>query len=171
MALPPSDDAQETRFKVSSLFELDALVGAHLTGEKPQTHWEDSRTHCQFATLDEALETMHDLFFRELVLPAPAKPAVLTEIREYPPYSRDLNLAWRVVKESLLTAPEAAVLIQRRTGDRWSVTLGDSEPAEGATLVIALCLAALQAQRIRVLFVEEDSSRGAVAVLSEAGAA
>jgi hypothetical protein len=170
MALPSPDDAQETRFKVSSLSELDALVGGHLTREKPQTHWEDSRTHCQFATLDEALETMHDLFFRELVLPAPAKPAVLTEIREYPPYSRDLNLAWRMVTECLISCPETAVVIRRRADDRWSVALGEDEPVEGATVAIALCVAALQTQRIRVLFAEEDSPRDRVAVLSEATA-
>jgi hypothetical protein len=158
MPLPALDDAEETRFRISSPAELDALVGTHLAGEKPRTHWEDSRSHCQFATLEEALETMHDLFFRELVLPASSasrKPAVLTEIREFRPYSTDLNLAWEVVAQ----LHDGTVVIRREGVTNWSVTLGADQPVTGETVAGALCLAALQTKRIRVVFGEAGAVR------------
>jgi len=162
--MPPLvlEETEEMRLRVSSLSELDALVGTHLTNEKPRTHWEDSRTHCQFATLDEALETMHDLFFRELVLPGATKPAVLTEIREFAPYSRDLNLAWQVI-EQLKVVSDGAVTIRRQRGESWSVALGGGEPVEAASVAAALCLAALRTKGICVVFDEGGSERDAAA--------
>lgn len=149
MPLPALDEAQELRCAISSLAELDALVGTHLTKETPQTHWEDSRTHCQFATVEEALDAMHDLFFREYVSQSCIKPTVLTEIREFRHYSSDLNLAWSVV-EQIPALHDLPVEIRRQKSGGWRVQFGHDDPVQAATTSIALCVAALQSSKIYV---------------------
>src|SRR5688572_33481757 len=127
MPLPVLNAVQESLYSIGSLGELDALVGTFLTNEKPRIHWEDSRTHCQFPTVEEALDAMHDLFFREYVSQSCIKPTVLTEIREFRRYSLDLNIAWDVVS-GLSRAHNAPLIIQPEKPDGWSVAFGSDKP-------------------------------------------
>ena len=58
-------DTPLQRLRISSLRELDALVGTRLTHETPLTQWEESRTNVLFPTVEEAIEAMHDPHFRQ----------------------------------------------------------------------------------------------------------
>ena len=106
-----NNDLLFERVQVRSLREVDALVGSRITYEKPLTRWEDSRTEIFFASIEEALDSLHDPHFSQFVNDAPGSSAVITEIKEYRRYTRDLDAAWAIAQS--LNAP-----VQRAIGDR-----------------------------------------------------
>ncbi len=141
------NDAQCERVRVASLRELDALVGTRLTQETPITQWEDSRTHFRFASIEEAIEALHDPYFQQF---GPGSAAVFVEVKEYRRYSENLDAAWDVV-ESLSQQQTKPLVVLRRPG-RWSAAFGDGPSVEAQTAPLAICVAALLAQGIVVEF-------------------
>jgi hypothetical protein len=140
------DSATESH-RVGSLNELDALVGTYLTGETPQTHWEDSNTHFQFSTVEEALEALHDPFFRQFTPEEEAKPTVFTQVKPYCRYSSDLAVAWRAVEQLSANGEPLQV---HRDASRWVAAFGKSPAVTGPSAPVAICLAALRARGIDV---------------------
>src|SRR5688500_2976322 len=99
------------RVRITSLRELDALVGTRLTHEKPHVHWEDSRTNFVFGTVEEALESLQDPYFRQFAPEDLGASAILTEVKEFRRYTRDLSAAWEVVDQ--LTEQTDALVVRR----------------------------------------------------------
>ena len=134
------------RVRVATLRDLDALVGTRLTQETPLTHWEDSRTHFQFASIEEAIEALHDPYFQQF---GPGSSAVFVEVKEFRRYTEDLGAAWDVV-ESLSQHTKPLVVI-RRAG-KWAAAFGDGPSIEATSAPLAICVAALLARGIAVEF-------------------
>jgi len=134
------------RVRVATLRDLDALIGTRLTQETPVTHWEDSRTHFQFASIEEAIEALHDPYYSQF---GPSSSAVFVEVKEYRRYTADLDAAWDVV-ESLSQQTKPLVVLRR--GSIWSAAFGDGPAIEAPTAPLAICVAALHARGIEVEF-------------------
>lgn len=144
----PTPEESRTLLRVGSLAALDALIGERLTGEKPRTHWEDANTHFQFGTVEEALEALHDPFFKQFVPAEEGKATVLTEVKEFRRYSSDLSTAWDVVDH--VTRSLGAPLQVRRDTRSWIASFGPHPGVAAQTAPLAICLAALRAKGIEV---------------------
>jgi Phage ABA sandwich domain len=134
------------RVRVATLRDLDALVGTRLTQEIPLTHWEDSRTHFQFASIEEAIEALHDPYFQQF---GPGSSAVFVEVKEFRRYSADLGAAWDVVES--LSQHTKPLVVLRKAG-KWSAAFGDGPSIEAKSAPLAICVAALLARGIAVEF-------------------
>jgi hypothetical protein len=143
------------RVRVSSLRELDALVGERLTHETPNSHWEDARTQICFPSLEEAIEAASDPYVSRLKPGGCSATAELTEVREFRRYSSDLDAAWLVVEQ---VSAGAHALVVQRYGERWAAAFGPGPIVEAPTAPLAICIAGLLARGIAVEF---DRSAGA----------
>jgi hypothetical protein len=135
------------RVRVATLRDLDAVVGTRLTLETPVTHWEDSRTNFRFASIEEAIDALHDPYFQQF---GPGSSAVFVEVKEFRRYSEDLDAAWDVV-ESLTQQQTKPLVVLRRAG-KWAAAFGDGPSVEAQTAPLAICVAALLAHGIVVEF-------------------
>ena len=135
------------RLRVTSLKELDALVGKYLTKETPRIFWEEQQVCLRFDSIEEALEAMHDPYFQQFI-PKDALPhSSLTEVHEFRAYSADLNSAWEVVE--LLAANAGPFQVNRENG-LWVAGFGEHPKATSRSAPIAICLAGLRARGIDV---------------------
>jgi hypothetical protein len=139
-------DSLPPKVRIASLRELDALVGSRLTHETPVTHWEHARTQFLFPTLEEAIEAMEDPHVRQFT-PEGSDPAVLTEVKEFRHYTRDLEAAWDVVEQ---LSEKAESLQVRHRGGIWMAAFGAGPKVEASTAPLAICVAALLACGIAV---------------------
>jgi hypothetical protein len=132
---------------VESLAELDALVGRYVTGEKPQSHWEDSHAGLHFDSLEEALEALREPYFQQFIPEEERARTVLREVEEYRCYSADLELAWEVVAR--LSGAKRPLHVWRE-GEVWHAAVGEFESVAGATAPIAICLAGLRSRGVEI---------------------
>ena len=133
--------------RVRSFAELDAVVGKHLTGETPRVHWVDTHTHFQFESVEEAVESVDDPFFRQFVHREGPATTVLMEVREFRPYSTDLLTAWELVTH---LSHSLEPLLIRHEGTQWQGAFGNREFISAPTAAAVICLAALRARGIEV---------------------
>lgn len=137
------------RVQAGSLAELDALVGRYVTGELPQTHWEDSHAQLRFDSIEEALEALREPYFQQFIPAEDRANTVLREVQEFSHYSADLALAWEVVaKLGNVRAP----LRLWREGDAWQAAFGEAATTSADTAPVAICLAGLRARGLEVEF-------------------
>jgi hypothetical protein len=146
-----SSNVAVERVRIGSLKELDALIGQRLTNETPRTHWEDANTHFQFGSIEEALDALHDPFFRQFVPHPDSKPTMLREIKEFRRYSSDLNMVWDLIDR--VSATLDTPLLVRRERERWLASFGGGTVAAARTPPVAICIAALRMTGIEVEFV------------------
>jgi len=139
--------------RVASLKELDALVGKHLTKVPPTTYWEEQHVSFRFDSLAEAEEALNDPYFQHFLPAEDNRAAAFVEVQEFPCYSSDLSIAWRVV-ERLSGGMEA--LQVRCEKNRWIAAFGKSPAASAMSAPVAICLAALRAKGIEVDFAQQD---------------
>jgi hypothetical protein len=136
------------RVRISSLRELDALVGTRLTHEVPLTQWEESRTNVLFPTVEDAIEALHDPHFRQFKAGGGEdhEPStVLTEVKEFRRYTRNLDAAWDVVEQ---VGNAGGALVLHRDGDHWVATFGSGGVVESPSAPLAICVAALLARGV-----------------------
>jgi hypothetical protein len=148
-------DSATDRHRVGTLDELDALVGTYLTGETPQTHWEDSNTQFQFSSVEEALEALDDPFFQQFIPKEEGRSTVLTEVKQYRRYSSDLAVAWDAVERLSANGEPLQV---HRDDSRWVAAFGKGPAVTGPSAPVAICLAALRARGIDVEIALEQSA-------------
>lgn len=132
---------------MSSLAELDAMVGAHITGEVPKTYWEDMHSHLRCQTFDEALEAMGGPYRQSGFVDDRNVRALLREVNVYREYSTDLSVAWEVVQR--LADASVALTIRQESG-RWVAAFGANSVATAVTVPMAICLAGLRACGVEV---------------------
>lgn len=132
---------------VSSLQELDALVGKHLTGERPRVHWLNTRMDFRFETIEEAVESVSDPFYSQLSQRNDPATTVLVEVREYRRYSSELTVVWELIEHH---GHSLGPLRVRRDGRNWESAFGDRDYVRASTAPVAICLAALQARGVDV---------------------
>jgi hypothetical protein len=135
--------------RISSLRELDALVGTRLTHETPLTQWEESRTNVLFPTVEEAIEALHDPHFRQFkgIGDDVEASTVLTEVKEFRRYTRNLDAAWDVVEQ---VGSSGGALVLHRDGDHWVATFGSGGVVESPSAPLAICVAALIARGVEL---------------------
>ena len=143
------------RVRIRSLTELDALVAKHLTGEEPATHWEDSHAHCQFESVEEAMETMRDPYFQELLPNEDWSTTVLTEVKEFRGYSASIQLAWELVESPDYGTKGIRV---RHDKDHWFAAVGENPESSGQSAPVAICLAALRARGVEAELLGADAT-------------
>ena len=137
------------RVQVGSLSELDALIGTHVTGERPIIRWENRQTQFVFGSVEEAIDALSDPYYSSFAPMATNAAAVLFEIKEYRRYSSDLNAAWDVVET--VTSPEQPLQVAVE-GERWVAVFGDGPGVVAPTAPVAICVAALRAKGVAVEF-------------------
>lgn len=135
------------RVRVGTLQELNAIVGRFLTGESPQTHWEDSHSQLQFDSIEEALEALREPYFQKFIPEDARAKTFLREVQEFRDYSSDLATAWELV-EKLSNGKDSLHI--RLEGERWRAAFGESEAVVAKTAPIAICLAALRHRGVEV---------------------
>jgi len=136
------------RMRISSLRELDALVGTRVTHETPLTQWEESSTNALYPTVEEAMEALQDPNFRHMKRADDQEGStVLTEVKEFRRYTRNLDAAWDVV-EQLGNSGEALVL--HRDGEHWVATFGTGGVVESPSAPLAISVAALLARGLEL---------------------
>lgn len=135
-------------FRISSLAELDALIGEYVLGEKPLIHWEDSHGYFQFHSEVEARQALSDPYFQRFLPPVDWARTAIREVREFRPYSSDGAANWRVAEASI---SKFGPMVVAREGGRWRTTFGSCPHGEAKHPTVSLCLAALVARGIRVL--------------------
>jgi hypothetical protein len=141
------NETSTVRVRIESLAELDALVGRYVTGEKPQSHWEDSHAGLHFDTLEEALEALREPYFQQFIPEQDRGRTVLREIEEYRCYSTDLDLAWETVAR--LGSAKAPLMVWRES-DAWHAAFGAVAGVGAETAPVAICLAGLRSRGIDV---------------------
>ncbi|MEA3209649.1 MAG: Phage sandwich domain [Chthoniobacter sp.] len=135
--------------------EIDALVGRFVTGENPETHWEDSHAQLRFDSIEEALEALREPYFQQFIPADERANTVLREVREFRPYSTDLSVAWEVVEK--ITDAGADLRLQRDCGS-WKAAFGNEPPVSARTAPLCICLAALRMRAVEVEFMCETAS-------------
>lgn len=141
------NESTTERLHVESLAELDALVGRHITGEKPKTHWEDSHAHLHFDSLDEALESLREPYFQQFIPEEDRARTVLREVEQYRCYTLDLDLAWDVV--ACLGNARGPLRVWREA-DGWHATFGERATVCAESAPVAICLAGLRSRGVEV---------------------
>lgn len=116
------------------------MVGAHVTGETPRTHWEDTNAHLRCATFEEALEVMRDPYFHATRTLGRGPESLLREVHVYREYSTHLEIAWEVVEK---LSPAHGPLHIRHEGTQWTAAFGEHPAASAASAPLAICLAGL----------------------------
>ena len=137
------------RARVNTLRELDALVGGHLTGEVPEVYWEDAHAVLRFETEQEALEALERLKAQPTLPKVNWDLVKVTQIKSYRPYSSEIAMAWSVVEK--IASAECGLRIRREKG-LWHVSFGNRGETVARSAPVAICVAALHASGIEVLF-------------------
>jgi hypothetical protein len=149
------NEAAHLKLRVTSLKELDALVGKYLTKETPQVFWEEEHACLRFESIEEALEAMRDPYF-QLFIPEDARAnTALKEVQEFRAYSSELALAWEVVER---ISPQLDPLHIRCVGSVWYAAFGSQPESSSSSAPVAICLAALRAHGMDVDFCAEQTS-------------
>lgn len=146
------NDLVMERVKVETFAELDGLVGRYVTGQEPETHWEDSHAQLRFDSIEEALEALRDPYFQQFIPEEDRARTILREVREFPAYSCDLNLAWALV-EKMSNRADALLIVQERGS--WRASFGNWPAITAPTPALAICLAALKARGLDIDFESE----------------
>lgn len=150
------NESTSARVRVGTLRELDALIGKYLTGETPQTYWEDSHSYLRFDSIEEALNALGDPYFQRCFPGGVRLDNELSEVFEFRAYSSDLSLAWEVVERLSGTVNTLRV---RREKNRWAAAFGEGPAVSASSAPVAICLAALRARGIEVDFDLERTPR------------
>jgi hypothetical protein len=139
------------RVRVTTMRELDALVGEHLAHEIPEVYWEDAHAVFRFETESEAMEAIKKLK-TQLNLPKVNWEAVkVTQIKSYRAYSSEIAIAWGVV-EKITASPGRNNLRIRRDKGMWHAAFGDHDESAARGAAVAICVAGLRTEGIEVLF-------------------
>lgn len=150
-------------FPVASPAALDALVGAHVTGETPEVYWEDRHGLFRFESEAEARAAMTDRYYQLFLPQVKWDETVIREVHSYRRYTRDSQAIWAVVDATAAT--QGSLQMSVRHG-LWTCAFGDHPAATSRFPAVSICLAALHAHQLRI---EPDIER-IEAELNRAGA-
>ena len=126
--------------RISTLRQLDALVGEHLMGEVPEVYWEDAHAVFRFETEQEALEAVKRMK-QQLNLPRIDWDSMtVTQIKSYRPYSSDVTALWSVIDK--VSTSENPLHMHRDKGE-WYVSFGRFRECVSLSAPAAICVAAL----------------------------
>lgn len=128
--------------RITCLSELNMLVGTYVTGERPETFWEDSHGYFQFHTEMEARRALSDPYYQRFLPNVDWSCTVIREVRIYRPYASDAVANWQMVEHAVRS--HGPVVIWKQ-GGRWHAAFGTYPPGDGRVPMIAICLAALRA--------------------------
>ena len=133
--------------KVTTLAELDTLVGEHVALEKPEVHWEDSHGTFQFDTEAEAQNAIHDPYYQNFLPDVDWPSTAVRQVRTYRSYATDAVAFWRMV--AAVSEQHGAMKMTRERG-QWCATFGKGTEGRAHSAQLAVCLAALSAKGVKV---------------------
>ncbi len=142
----PSEPSQPVH-KVSSVPELESLVGIHVTHETPEVFWVDSHGLFQFATELEALAALKDPYFQQFLPDVDWSQTVIRKVSIYSHCCTDAAALWHMVEKAGATHGELSLM---RSHGRWWAGFGKAVKKDARTAPVAICLAALAAEKIAV---------------------
>jgi hypothetical protein len=150
--------------RISSIAELDALVGQYVAEEVPEKYWEDSHGYFQFHSELEARRAIRDPYYQRFLMEVDWSKTVVREVQVFRPYSVDPEANWQMCEKAILRF--GPMQLSREMG-RWHASFGIHAVADARTPTIAICLAALRAAGIcfvidhdRIDFQVEHAERG-----------
>jgi hypothetical protein len=147
MSVPPGSNP------VASPAALDSLVGTHITGEKPEVHWEDMHGLFRFDTEAEARAALGDIYYQLFLPQVSWDETIIREVRNFRHYSDDHSPVWAAVAATTLA--HGPMQIEMRHG-LWTCRFGENPPAVSRFPAVSICLAALLANG---LWVDADVGR------------
>ncbi len=142
----PSESAQPVH-RASSVSELETLIGTHVTHETPEVFWVDSHGLFQFATELEALAALKDPYFQQFLPDVDWSQTVVRKVSIYRHCCTEAAALWQMVEKASTT--HGALSLQRNHG-RWWAGFGKAAKKDARTAPVAICLAALEAEKIAV---------------------
>ena len=116
--------------RITSLAELDALVGQYVTEEVPETYWEDSHGYFQFHSEVEARRAICDPYYQRFLSEIDWSKTVVHEVQVFRRYSADSEANWHLCEKAILRFGPAR--LSRESG-RWHASFGTSPVAEART--------------------------------------
>lgn len=131
---------------VTSLSELDALVGEFVMQEQPEVHWEDSHGTFQFSTEEEARRAIGDPYYQNFLPDVDWGATIVRQVRIFRSYTTDTTAFWHVV--TVMAGQAGSLELTRKLGQWWAV-FGAGTEAQAHSPQIAVCLAALTAKGIK----------------------
>jgi hypothetical protein len=132
---------------VNTVAEIEALVGACVTGEMPEVFWEDSHGHFQFSSEGEARAAVGDPYYQQFLPEVDWSQTVVRQVSVFRPYCSNPATVWLVVEKA--SEKYGPLSLERRHG-RWRASFGKSAKAEARIAAVAICLAALSAAGVAV---------------------
>jgi hypothetical protein len=139
--------------RVKTLAELDALVGTHVTLEKPEVYWEDSHGYFQFHSEVEARQALRDPYYQRFLPDVDWAKTVIREVRVYRNYASNPAANWAAADRAI--AQFGPMTVWRETGN-WLATFGSFPKGEARHPMVAICLAALIAGGVQ-MEIDHDS--------------
>lgn len=142
-----SSAAMSNAPKVTTLAELDALIGEHVTLETPEVHWEDSHGTFQFGTEAEAQKAILDPYYQNFLPDVDWGATMVRQVRTFRAYATDTVAFWRMI--AAVAETHGAMKLTRERG-QWLASFGKGTDATAHSAQIAICLAALRAKGVKV---------------------
>lgn len=133
--------------RVTSVAELERFVGVHVMAEVPESYWEDSHGHFQFASEDEAKAAVSDPYYQQFLPAVDWSRTVIRKVQVYRPYCSDPAAVWPVVEKA--SEAHGPLSLGRKHG-RWWAAFGKAARKEARMASVAICLAALEAGGVGV---------------------
>lgn len=127
--------------RVSSVADLETLVGIHVTGEVPEVYWADSHGHFLFVSEREAREAVSDPYYQQFLPDVDWTQTVIREVNIYRSYCSDPAALWQVVEKT--SERHGALTVAKKQG-RWRASFGSAGSKDARTAAVAVCLAALR---------------------------
>ena len=139
--------------RVTTVAELDALVGEFVVVEKPEVYWEDSHGTFQFDTEEAARKAIRDPYYQNFLPDVDWSGTIVRQVRSYRPYVADPVAFWKMITAA--SEQYGALRLTRERGE-WCAVFDKGTETRALSPQIAVCLAALAAKGI---FPDVDHSR------------
>jgi len=133
-------DKKPARVRITTLRELDALVGEYLTAEVPEIYWEDAHAVFRFETEQEAVDAMKRMRSQPNLPKIDWESMAVTEVKSYRPYSSEIATAWAVIEK--VSGTENPLRMRREKG-LWHVAFGNHRECVSLSAPAAICVAGL----------------------------
>src|SRR5688572_30652613 len=150
--------------RISSIAELNALVGQYVTEEVPEKYWEDSHGYFQFHSELEARRAIRDPYYQRFLMAVDWSKTVIREVQVFRPYAADPEANWQMCEKAILRF--GPMRLSREMG-RWHAAFGIHAVGDARSPMITICLAALRATGVcfvidhdRIDFQLERTERG-----------
>ncbi len=133
--------------RVTSITDLETLVGIHVTRETPEVFWADSHGVFHFATESEARDAANDPYYQQFLPDVDWTQTVIQKVSIYRHCCSDAAMLWQVIEKA--SEAHGPLSVVKKQG-RWWAGFAGADKKDARTPAVAICLAALDAADVKV---------------------